>query len=277
MLQKALGLRPDAYVPDLEDSVPDAEKASARQRVAAHLPQLAAQGIPVIPRVNALTSEWFDADLAAVIGPSTYGISVGKVQIPQDIATVSEKIALLEQKAGIPVGAIRLIPWIETALAVVHCYQICGASERIEAVAFGAEDFTDDMRIERTQNESEVAHARSRVCIAARAAGVDALDTPFFRFKDPDGLRANVESAKQFGFCGKFAIHPAQVDPINRLFSPSKAQIEYARRVIAAFETAERAGRGSTSLDGKVVDVPVVKRARSLLALARSATASKGA
>jgi len=267
MLDKAMGFSPDAFVPDLEDSVPDAEKENARRITAAHLVKLGAGGIPVIPRVNALGSGWLEEDLTAVVGPSIYGISVGKIQTVDDIASIAEFIAGLERKAGLEVGKVRLIPWIETALAVVHCYQICRASPRIVAVAFGAEDFTDDMGIERREDESEVAFARNSICIAARAAGVDAIDTPFFRFKDPDGLQANVQAAKQFGFKGKFAIHPAQVDPINTLFLPSAADVEYALRVVAAFEEAERAGRGSTSLDGKVIDVPVVKRARSILAL----------
>jgi citrate lyase subunit beta/citryl-CoA lyase len=268
MLDKALGFTPDAFVPDLEDSVPDVEKENARRITAAHLAKLGSPGIAVIPRVNALGSGWLEEDLAAVVGPSIYGISVGKIQSVDDIASISEILAGLERKAGLEVGKLRLIPWIETALAVVHCYPICRASPRIVAVAFGAEDFTDDMGIGRTEDESEVAFARNSVCIAARAAGVDALDTPFFRFQDSRGLQANVQAAKQLGFKGKFAIHPAQVDVINTLFLPTEAEIEHAQRVVAAFEEAERAGRGSTSLDGKVIDVPVVKRARSMLALA---------
>jgi len=268
MLDKALGFSPDAFVPDLEDSVPDAEKENARRITAAHLAKLGAGGIPVIPRVNARDSGWFEEDLAAVTGASIYAISVGKIQSAEDVAAISETLSGLESEAELEVGKIRLIPWIETARAVVHCFQICTASPRTVAVAFGAEDFTDDMGIERSEDESELAYARSVVCTAARAAGIDALDTPFFRFKDPDGLRENVRAAKRLGFKGKFAIHPAQVDPINSLFSPSEAEIAYARRVVSAFEEAERTGRGSTSLDGKVIDVPVVKRARSMLALA---------
>jgi citrate lyase subunit beta/citryl-CoA lyase len=218
--------------------------------------------------VNAHNSGWLEEDLAAVVGSSIYAISVGKIQSAEDIAAISETLSGLESEAELEVGKIRLIPWIETARAVVHCFQICTASPRIVAVAFGAEDFTDDMGIERSEDESELAYARSVVCTAARAAGIDALDTPFFGFKDPDGLRENVRAAKRLGFKGKFAIHPAQVDPINTLFSPSEAEIAYARRVVSAFEEAERTRRGSTSLDGKVIDVPVVKRARSILALA---------
>ena len=140
-------------------------------------------------------------------------------------------------------------------------------------VAFGAEDFTNDMAIERTQDGDEVDYPRKVICIAARAAGVLALDTPYFGFRDPDGLRANSQQARRYGFKGKFAIHPAQIDIINEAFSPSPEEVEHARRVVAAFEEAERNGRGSTSLDGQVIDVPVVRRARQLLELAESAPA----
>ena len=268
MLDKALGFRPDAYVPDMEDSVPDSEKDNARQVIRSYLPKLSAAGPWVVPRVNALNSGLIEADLAAVVGPWIGGVSVGKIQSVDDIRAISEIIAGLEREAELPASTIRLIPWIETALAVVHCYAICRASPRIVAVAFGAEDYTDDMGIERSEDESEIAYARSTVSIAARAAGVTALDTPYFRFKDQQGLRANALAAKRCGFKGKFAIHPAQIETINDAFSPSEAELEHARRVVAAFEEAERAGRGSTSLDGKVIDVPVFKRARALLDLA---------
>lgn len=268
MLDKALGFRPDAYVPDMEDSVPDGEKVNARRSIASYLPTLEAQGPLVIPRVNSLATGWIEDDLAAVVGPHIYGVSVGKIGTPDDIRSISEILAGLERKTGLEVGTIKLVPWIETALAIVHCYEICRASPRIVGAAFGAEDFTDDMGIERLEDESEVAHAKNWLCIAARAAGVLALDTPYFSFKDEQGLRANARAAKRHGFKGKFAIHPAQVDPINEVFSPSAAELEYARRIVAAFEEAERAGRASTSLDGKVIDVPVVKRARALLSLA---------
>ena len=126
------------------------------------------------------------------------------------------------------------------------------------------------MGIERAEDESETAYARSAIAIAARAANVLALDTPYFSFRDPDGLRRNAQTARQIGFKGKFAIHPAQIDIINETFSPSPAELAQARRVVEAFQEAERIGRGSTSLDGKVVDVPVVKRAQALLDLAQS-------
>ncbi len=265
MLAKASGLVPDAFVPDLEDSVPDGEKGRARDSVCDHLAELSAGGRPVFPRVNGLDTPWILDDLAAVVGPHVRGISVGKVSTPADLTAISDIISTLEVKAGLPEGGIALLPWIETAEAVVRCYELCRSSSRIVGIGFGAEDFTHEMRIERKEDESEVAYARSAVCIAARAARVLALDSPYFRFKDEEGLRRNIAASRQAGFKGKFAIHPAQIESINRGFSPSAEEIEYARRVVAAFEEAERAGRGSTSLDGTVIDVPVVKRARAVL------------
>ncbi len=268
MLEKALSFSPDAYIPDMEDSVPPAEKNNARQTVAEFLPKLGAAGPLVVPRVNAWDTGLMDDDLEAAISPNTYGISVGKINDAQDIHRISATMDQLEDTAGIP-GTTRLIPWIETASAVVHAYEICTASPRVAAVAFGAEDFTNDMGIERTEDDREVAYARSAVCVAAKAAGVLAIDTPYFKYRDAEGLRRDARAARGYGFRGKCAIYPDQVDVINEAFSPTRSEVENALHVVAAFEEAERNGRGSTSLDGKVVDVPVVKRAHGLLALAR--------
>jgi citrate lyase subunit beta/citryl-CoA lyase len=275
MLEKALGLKPDAFVPDMEDSVPAAEKANARETIAGLLPRLAATSIPVIPRVNSLDTEWIEADLAALVGPHVFGISVGKVRRAGDIAAISRLIAKLETRAGLPVGKLHLVPWIETAEAIVNVAEICRASERIVAVAFGGEDFTNDMGVERLEDEAQIAYARQSLCVAARAAHVLALDTPYFKLRNPDGLRDNSLRAKSIGFKGKFAIHPEQIDALNECFSPSAQEVAHAERVVAAYEEAERRGRASTSLDGWVIDVPVVKRARALLELARKARAER--
>ena len=135
-------------------------------------------------------------------------------------------------------------------------------------MAFGADDLTNDMGIQRREDNTEVAFARSAVCLAARAADVLALDTPYVAFRDQEGLTHDAESARQYGFRGKFAIHPAQIDTINDAFSPSGGEVSEAERVIAAYEESERSGSGATSLDGKLIDAPVVKRARQLLELA---------
>jgi citrate lyase subunit beta/citryl-CoA lyase len=275
MLEKALALTPDALTPDMEDSVPAAEKANARETVRSFLPRLAARGVPVIPRVNALDTDWIEADLAAIVGPEILGVSVGKVRSAGDIGAISQLLGGLERRAGLPIGKLRLIPWIETAEAIVDCNAICRASERIVAVAFGGEDFTNEMGIERLEDESQIAYARQALCVAARAAHVLALDTPHLKLRDLDGLRASSLRGKSIGFKGRFAIHPEQIDALNECFSPSAQEVAHAERVVAAYEEAERRGRASTSLDGWVIDVPVVKRARALLELARRARAER--
>ena len=135
-------------------------------------------------------------------------------------------------------------------------------------MAFGAEDFTNDMGIERSDTGEEVLVPRSLVPVAARAANVASLDSPFVLFQDPDALRADAKRARQMGYTGKFAIHPSQLDIINEVFSPSPEQIAYARKIMEAWEQAEAEGRGSLAMDGRMVDVPVVKRAQNLLAFA---------
>jgi citrate lyase subunit beta/citryl-CoA lyase len=270
MLAKAEDVAADVVLPDMEDSVPDAEKANARATVAASLPRLGAKKPLVVPRVNALATGWLEADLEAVVGPEIYAVSVGKIRSAGDISAISRLLAKAERNAGLEVGRLKLIPWIETAHAIVHCFEICTASERIVAAAFGAEDFTHDLGIERRDDETQLLYARSALCTAARAAGIAALDTPYFKLRDLEGLRASSLAAKDLGFNGRFAIHPEQIATINECFSPSAAEIAHARRIVAAFAEAEKRGRASTSLDGRVIDVPVVKRARAVLAAAES-------
>jgi citrate lyase subunit beta/citryl-CoA lyase len=265
MLEKGFASHADVLVPDLEDSVSVDEKSNAREVTAGFLPKLAAAGRTLIPRVNSLATGWLEDDLAAIVGPHIIGVSVGKIEDPEDIATVSNILDALEKKAGLEPGSVKLVPWIETARAIVKVYDICLSSPRIIGVALGAEDLTTDMGIERQEDDSEIEYASNVLCVAAKAADVRALDTPYFQFRDAEGLRRDALDAKKCGFKGKFAIHPAQIDVINEVFSPSPAEIEYAKRVVTAFEEAERRGRGSTSLDGKVIDVPVFKRAQALL------------
>ena len=265
MLAKAATFTPDAFVPDMEDSVAWDDKSQARQVVAEHLEMLGNTGIRVIPRINSLDTGLCEEDLSAIIGPQIYGVSVGKINSAQDVSLISKCIAHLESERKITKGSIKLVLWIETAAGLLNAYDILSSDDRIIAAAFGAEDFTNDMEIKRNEDDREILFARSQVAIAARAAGVLALDTPFFGFKDPDRLKINSELSKSIGFKGKFAIHPLQVEIINKCFSPTKKEIDHALEVIRVFEEAAAKGRGSTSLEGQVVDVPVVKRAEALI------------
>ena len=266
MLEKATGFATDAVVADLEDSVPMAEKPAARVLVADMIPALARSGQRVIVRVNSLDTGLTEDDISAVVQPDVFAISVGKITSPGDIAEYSGLLDAAEAKAGLPAGQTLLIPWIETAPGVLHAYDIAKSSERVVAITFGAEDYTRDVGIRRTASGEEVQFPRSLVALAAHAAGVTPLDTPYVNFRDSTGLESDIAEAARLGYKGKFAIHPAQLEPIRRLFGPQPDEIEYARRVMAAWDAASADGRGSLDLDGAMVDVPVVERARNTLA-----------
>ena len=267
MLEKAASFPADFLVPDMEDSVPLSEKAAARDVIADMLPILDKAGKRSVVRINALGTGLLEEDMNAAVTPYTYGINVGKVETPWDVHEVDKILTALEMKKGLERSRIRLILYLESALAIINAYSICSASPRIIAVAFGAEDFTVDMGTQRTDESSEVFLPRAMVAIAARAADVVPLDIVYANFRDEDGLRRDIQLGKSLGYKGKFAIHPSQVQPINEMFSPLPEEIEYAKRVVAVFEEAEAQGKGATSLDGKMIDIPVVKRARSLLAM----------
>ncbi len=275
MLKKSSGFDSQWLIPDLEDSVPQAEKTSARDIVAEHIPLLARARKFIVPRVNSLSSGLAENDIAAVASKEIIGISIGKISTVDDVNNVDQMLKAAEKKAGLPIGHITILPFIETAKGVINAYEICQASDRIRWVAFGAEDFSADMSISRTVDNPEpglaissepgLTYPRSAVAIAARAAGVLALDTPYTRFRDPEGLKQEASLAKAIGYKGKLSIHPAQVEVIESIFKPSSSEIERARRVLDIASEAETAGRGSASLDGEMIDMPVILRARNVL------------
>ena len=266
MLRKGLGFSSDVVVPDLEDSVPNAEKDDAREKVAGIVKEFTQNGLRVIPRINSLSSGYGKQDLQALIGPNIWGINVGKTDRPEDIVELDSIITNLEHGAHISNGTIKLIPYIESAMALINAYLIGVASPRVIGLAFGAEDFTKDMGIERTDTGQEIDYPRYVVAVAARAANVMAFDTPNVNFRDAIGLELDIRKAISVGYTGKFAIHPSQIEPINRLFVPSQNQVLQAKRIVEAAEKAELEGKGATTLDGRMIDVPIVERAKKLLA-----------
>ena len=270
MLERARTFNADVIMVDLEDSVPAGEKANARKLAAEWVSELQRQGKRVMVRVNSLDTGLTREELAAVIGPHLYGVSIGKAASARDLQEVDRIITPLEAAAGLAPGQVKLIPWIENARAVMAAYPMATASPRIVAIAFGAEDYTNDMGVQRTDLGEEVNFPRAIVAVAARAANVASVDTPFVGFRDPEGLRREARQARQLGYTGKFAIHPGQIDIINETFSPLPEDVAYARQVVDAWNQAAAAGRGSVDLNGRMIDVPVVKRAHSLLALAEA-------
>jgi citrate lyase subunit beta/citryl-CoA lyase len=275
---KAANSPAGAIVPDMEDAVPWGEKSAARHDIAANLERLGAAGVPVIPRLNSLDTGLFEEDLEAVIGPLIIGVSIGKVRSAGDVRRIDATITASERRNGLEPGSISIYPWIETARAISHAYEVCSASPRIAAVCFGAEDFSADVGIAKDlggwqssassddPNGPSVAHARGEIIAAAVSAGVGALDTPYVAFKDPEGLAREAAVARSMGFNGKCAIHPAQLEIINAGFSPKEDEITNARRIVAAADEAEEQGSGATSLDGKMIDRPTIVRAENLLA-----------
>ena len=267
MLERALGFDADIIMVDLEDSVPPTEKVAARGVAKEWVPRLRQAGRRVMVRANSLDTGLTRDELAAVISHDLHGISVGKTESVWDLQEIDRIISPLEAASGLEPGQVKLIPWIESAKAMVNVNAMATALPRIIAIAFGAEDFTNDMGIQRTDDGEEVYHARASVAISARAAGVSSLDSPYVAFRNPEGLKKDAGVARQMGYTGKFAIHPSQIDAINEVFSPQPEDVAYARRVMEAWREAEANGRGSLDLDGKMVDVPVVKRAQNLLTL----------
>ena len=283
MLAKAKRFNPSAFIPDLEDAVQDADKDEALEVTADAMPDLIATGRPIIPRINSIASGRTRRELESLLGTGIAAVSIGKIQSADDIRNVDELISETESNNGLTVGTTGILPWIESAAAIMNAFQICTASPRVRWVAFGAEDYAADMGITRSVDEEQrsarelyeaygepaLLFPRATVAVAARAAGIQALDTPFTKFRDPNGLRAEADLARKLGYRGKFAIHPDQISTINQAWMPTQAEIQRAEAILAADNEASAHGRGATSLDGEMIDAPVVARAKNLLAKAR--------
>lgn len=279
MIEKARHLHADALVLDLEDSVPISEKASARAQVRDSLAELTQQGVAagvkrkgrkVFVRINSLASGLAEEDMEAVITSDIDGINQPKPATGRDIEEIAAIIERLERERGITAGHIKLIPWVETAMGLIHAFDIASASPRVVGISFGAEDFTLDTGIIRTEDGSELLYPRTMVVIAAKAANVIPIDTPYNNFRDEAGLINEAALARRLGFEGKCLIHPSQIEPVNGIFRPSPEEVDYARIVVAAFDAAVARGFASTSIDGKMIDIPIAARARRLLIIADS-------
>ena len=268
MLERAKSFKADVIMVDLEDSVPPGEKITAKDMAKDWVPALQREGHRVMVRVNSLDTGLTRVELETLVSPELYGISLGKVESKWNILDVDRILRAIEPSAGVELGSTKIVAWTETASALVDAREIAASSSRVIALAFGAEDFTNDMGMERSDGGDEVQVPRSLVPVAARAANVASLDSPFVAFQDPDALRADAQRARQMGYTGKHAIHPSQLDIINEVFSPAPDEVAYARRILEAWNKAQSEGRGSLAMDGRMVDVPVVKRAQNLLAFA---------
>jgi citrate lyase subunit beta / citryl-CoA lyase len=264
-VEKALSLDADAVILDLEDAVAIAEKKATRSKAVTAL-QGPRTGLGYI-RVNAISTEFCHGDIQAVVAKGVDGIILPKVEAAHELKTIDWLIAELERERGLSKGGIDLIPIIETAKGMQAAFEIASAGTRARRMAFGAGDLTLDMNIEWSRGELELLPYRSAVVQASRAAGIEPpIDTVWVDLKDGEGLKASAVRCRQLGYQGKMCIYPDQVLVVNDVFTPGPAAVAQARKMVAAFEEAEKAGLASIQVDGKFIDYPIVYRAQSILA-----------
>lgn len=265
---KALASEADGVVLDLEDSVAPAAKEAARAMVAAMLPGLSRPGVVV--RVNPRGTPWYLADLAAAVPGRPAAVLLPKCAGPDDLRALDHHLEALETASGIPVGQIRVLALVTETAASLHALDYAGVASRLAALCFGAEDLSADLGIAPRGTDgaypAPVAQARAATLVAAAAAGVPALDTPFPDPRDPDGLAREAAEAATDGFAGKLCIHPAQIGPVNAAFTPSPERVRWARTVRDAF--AANPGAGVLALEGRMIDRPHLKLAERILSAA---------
>lgn len=269
-IERARSVPADALILDLEDSVPPAEKDSARKMVAASLAGLASSGREIFVRTNSLVTPYAVSDIKAVVTKGLSGICLPKSESADDMHKADTLLTSAEKEAGLEVDSIKLLALVETPKGIINAYEVAGASPRILGITFGAEDYALEMGVSRTKEGSEIYYPRLVIAVACHAANVLAIDCVFTDVRDTDGLIKETKSVRQMGFQGKLVIHPDQVGPVNEVFVPSGEEITHAKKVVEAYEAAVAQGLASTSLDGRMVDAPVAERARKLLALAEA-------
>ena len=270
LLEKAPDSGADGLLYDLEDSVPAAERPLAREKVREQLAK--GQSLPCYVRINGLVDAGpneTEADLAAITVAGLAGVMLPKPQSADDIRFVAGHLDRLEKAAGLAAGHVEIIAFIESALGVHSTFEIASASPRVVAVGIGSAedgDLMTDLRCQWTPSGTELHYARSRVLLEARAAGIEhMIDGVFLGLDDEAGLVADAEFARTLGYRGKTVIHPRQIAPVNRVFTPGEKELANYRAMIAAFEAAEQDGTGAINFRGKMIDRAMIRKARGVL------------
>ncbi|WP_432204924.1 HpcH/HpaI aldolase/citrate lyase family protein [Cetobacterium somerae] len=267
MLQTADTFGADSVIFDLEDAVALTEKDAARILVAEAMKTINYGDTEVVIRINPLSSPFamIDIDTMARLKPDA--ILLPKAT-PEDVEVLEKELERIEIEEGFEVGTIKVHALVETAYGVETVYETIKSSNRIQTVLLGGEDLAADLAVKRTKESEELFYARTKIVNACKALKIDAIDTPFTDTNDYEGLEADSRKAKMLGFSGKLAINPRQIDTIHEVYSPTKQEINHALRVMAAKEDAEKEGLGVFSLDGKMVDLPIINRAIKTLEIA---------
>jgi citrate lyase subunit beta/citryl-CoA lyase len=265
MLQNIPVFEADGVMIDLEDAVPLQEKDAARLLTRNFLRFYQDRNKEMIVRINALDTAYAAADLREILPALPDGIRLPKADNPETVELLDTLLTEQEEALGLAIGHFKIIPSIESAAGVLNCVKTARASKRIVALAFGAEDFTASMEIDRTKSGEELFSARTRVVWAAKAVGVQVIDTIFPDVNDMEALRAETMLVKRLGFTGKSLVNPRQIEIIHEVFRPTQVEIDHAIEVMDAIKRAREMGTGVISLKGRMVDAPVVMRAARVL------------
>lgn len=269
-LAKSASLGADAVILDLEDGVAPARKAQARDQVRTFLQAQDRPGIEWLIRLNGFHTPYFKADLKDSLRAGPHALVIPKVDSPEVLHLVDAHLAEAEQALARPAGGLKIFALVESARGILNAPSIAGATRRLLGLMLGHVDLCTDLGIGAgAASESIVHHARCQLVLAARAAGLDAVDTIYLKPQDLDGLRVEAAAAAALGFVGKLAIHPAQIPIIHEAFTPSVVRLQRAERILEAWRQAQAEGRGVCLLDGELIEAPVVEGERRILARAR--------
>jgi len=267
-LEKAIGLPSDAFIFDLEDSVPPAEKQNARAGVRAYAPKIPDNRVWV--RVNGLDTGLAEADLDAVVGVAGLaGLFLPKVETREEVLRWDRMIGALEAQRALPAGALRLVLSVESARGVLNAYDMSVTAARVVSLTFGGAqdgDLNTDLGCAWSIDGPEMMHARAHTLLSARAARFDTpLDGVFANVRDADGFERDTALSRRLGYRGRKLIHPSQIEPCNRLYRPSEAELDYYARALEAFDRALAQGSASTTVDGRMIDLAMASAARRVL------------
>lgn len=260
----------DCVIFDLEDAVSIYEKDAARDLVKHYLTELRPETCRIGVRINAQDTPYYELDVRSMVPVKPDFLRLPKSETEENIQKLDALITECEKESGMEEGSVKIIATIETALGVYNAYQIAKASPRVIAIGLGAEDFRTDMHMTRSEDGQEILFARNMISLAAHAAGVLPLDYVYSNFKNEEGFIADVRFGKMLGFTGKSIIHPSQIPLVHDVFTPTDKEIEQAKKVVTAYEDAMSRASGVVALDGKMIDAPIVVRAKNTLEYAKA-------
>lgn len=264
-IEKAAGLEVDSIILDIEDGVALNRKNEAAANIPAALGAMDFSRSERLVRINPCRGNRGEQDLEAILPALPDGIVIPKVESPKDLDLVCRRVTSVEKQLNVPEGRIKLLALIETPQAFMNLKEICASCDRLEGLIFGAEDLAAGLGATRTAEGIEFLYARERLVMAAAAYELHAVDMVTVEFRDLSVLERESRFGVQLGFTGKQIIHPAQVEPVQTAFTPSLKEIEQAKALLEAFRVHQELGKGAFEFEGKMVDMPIIRRAQNIL------------